>query len=127
VEPGRKRALCREASAIVGTGTRTGTGLGLGSGSGVSDVAMGVRWRGWVRLSGHDPSQRREGWVGTLADGQVPVFFVHADVGRGNGWELKWEGEEGMGGRKIEWMTGEGVLNGQSKEGGVADWSCKGQ
>lgn len=106
MEPGRKRALCRETSAIVGTGTRTRTGLGLGSG--VSDVAMGVRWRGWVRLGGHDPSQRREGRVGTLADGQVSVLFVHADVGQGNGWELKREGEEGMGERKIEWMTGEG-------------------
>lgn len=81
MEPGRKRAPCREIIAIVGTGTGTGTRVGLG----VSDVAIGVRWRGWVRLSGHNPSKRREGRVGVLADGQVPVLFVHADVGWGNG------------------------------------------
>jgi hypothetical protein len=35
VEPGRKRAPCRETNVIVGTGTGVGTGI--------SDVAIGVR------------------------------------------------------------------------------------
>jgi hypothetical protein len=99
VEPGRKRAPCRETNAIVGTGTGVGTG--------VSDVAMCVRWRGWVHLGGQDPSKRREGWVGILADGQVPVLFVHADVEWGNERELRWEKGRGNGGRKIE-RTAEG-------------------
>lgn len=86
MESRRKRALCREASAVVGTGT--GTGMGMG----VSDVAIGVRWRGWVRLGGHDPSKRREGGVGTLANGQVPAPFVHLDVGWGDEREMEWEG-----------------------------------
>lgn len=74
MEPRRKSAPCRQANAIVGTGTGTGVGTN------VSDVAVGVRWRGWVRLGGYDPSKRREGRVGALADGQVPVLFVHADA-----------------------------------------------
>ena len=90
MEPGRKSAPCREASAIVGTGT------GTGAGAGVSNVAIGVHWRGWVRLGGHDPSKRREGRVGVLTDGQVPVLFVHAGVGWGNERELRWKGNEGM-------------------------------
>ena len=81
MEPGRKSAPSREANAIVGAGAGTGTGVGTG----ISNVAMGVRWRGWVRLGGHDPRKRREGRVGTLADGEVPLFFVHAGVGWGNG------------------------------------------
>jgi hypothetical protein len=93
VEPGRKSAPCREANAIVGTGTGTGVGTG------VSDVTIGIRWRGRVRLDGHDPSKRRKGRVGILADGQVPVLFVHADVGWGNERELKWEGK-GDGGKE---------------------------
>lgn len=91
VEPGRKSAPCREANAIVGT--ETGTGVGTG----VSDVATGVRWRGWVRLGGHNPSKRREGRVGILADGQVPVLFVHTDVGWRNERELKWGGKREWG------------------------------
>lgn len=65
VEPGRKGAPCREANAIVSTGTGTGTGVGMA----IPDIAIGVRWRGWIRLDGHDPSKRREGRMGVLADG----------------------------------------------------------
>jgi hypothetical protein len=61
-----------------------GMGTGTGVGMGISDVAIGVRWRGWVRLGSHDPSKRREGRKGILADGQVSVLLVHADVGWGN-------------------------------------------
>ncbi len=32
-------------------------GTGTGVGSGVADVAIGVRWRGWVHLSGHNPGE----------------------------------------------------------------------
>ena len=86
MEPGRKRAPCREANAVVGM--RAGMGLGLGLG-------LGVCWRRWICLGGHDPSKRREGRVGKFADGQVPVFFVvHADVGWRNERELRWEGEK---------------------------------
>lgn len=91
VEPGRKSAPCREANAIVGTGAGTGVGTGI------SNVAIGVRWRRWVRLGDHDPSKRREGRVGILAEGQVPVLFVHAGVGWGNERELKVEGKREWG------------------------------
>jgi hypothetical protein len=91
VEPGRKRVPCRKANAIVGRGAGAGVGMG------VSDVATGVRWRGWVRLGGHDPGKRWEGRVSILADGQVPVVFVHADVGWGNERDLKWEGKREWG------------------------------
>lgn len=113
MEPGRKRAPYREANAIVDRGAGTGTGASVGTG--VSDIAIGVRWRGWVRLGGHDPGNRREGRVGILADGQLLlVLFVHADVGWGNEGDF-WTGEgSGNGGRKIE--RGEGVLNGHGKK-----------
>lgn len=90
-KPGRKRAPCWEVRAFVGTGT--GTGLGLGSD--VSNIAIGVRWRGWVPLGGHNPTKRREGRVGELADGQVPVLFGHGGEINGR------EGKREWGGRKI--------------------------
>jgi hypothetical protein len=45
--------------------------------------------------------------VGILADGQVSVLFVHADVEWGNERGLRWEKGRGNGGRKIE-RTAEG-------------------
>jgi hypothetical protein len=89
VKPGRKRAPYREANAIMGRGTGTGASVGTG----VSDIAIGVRWRGWVRLGGHDPGNRREGRVGVLADGQLLALFVHVDVGWGNEGDLEWGGK----------------------------------
>ena len=46
----------------------------------VLDVAVGVCWRGRVRLSGHDPSERREGRVDAVVDVDelVLVLFAHA-------------------------------------------------
>jgi hypothetical protein len=64
--------------------------------------------------------------VGILADGQVPVLFVHADVEWGNERELRWEKGRGNGGGKIE-RTAEGSIKWASKEGGVANCSRKGQ
>jgi hypothetical protein len=48
-------------------------------GLGVSDVAVGVFLRGRVRLSGHYPSERREGRVDVDVDVDefILVFFVH--------------------------------------------------
>jgi hypothetical protein len=44
---------------------------------GVFDVAVGVYWRGRVRLGGHDPSERREGRVDVDADELVLMPFAH--------------------------------------------------
>ena len=95
-------------------------------GPGVSNVAIGVCWRGRVRLGGHDPRKRREGRVGILADGQVPVLFVHADVGWGNERELKREGK-GRGEGKLKRRLRGGCIKWASKEGGVANCSRKGR
>jgi hypothetical protein len=46
---------------------------------GVSDVAVGVRLRGRVRLGGHHPSEGWEGRVdmGVDVDEFILVFFAH--------------------------------------------------
>jgi len=97
VEPGRDCAPCRGVSALV----TFGTGMGMNA----SGVAVGVRWRRWVHLGGHNPSERREGWVGSEVDWHRAAFFVHAEVGWGKERKVrgcsKWEGKrEGGEGRK---------------------------
>jgi hypothetical protein len=44
---------------------------------GVSDVAIGVCLRRRVRLGGHYPSERREGWMDVDVDEVILVFFAH--------------------------------------------------
>lgn len=46
-------------------------------GLGTLDVAVGVCWRGRVRLGRHDPSERREGRVNMDVGELVLVFFAH--------------------------------------------------
>ncbi len=49
-------------------------------GLGVSDVTVGVCWGGRVRLGGHYPSERREGWmdIGVDVDEFILALFAHA-------------------------------------------------
>jgi hypothetical protein len=59
-------------------------------GPGVSDVAVGVCWRGRVLLGGHYPSERREGRMDVDVDEFILVFFAHAR----RGWKLVDKGAE---------------------------------
>jgi hypothetical protein len=46
-------------------------------GTSVSDIPVGERWRGRVRLGGHDPRERRERRVRLDVGERAPGFLGH--------------------------------------------------
>lgn len=50
------------------------------TGMDVFNVAVGICWNGWVRLGGHDPSERREGRMDVDMDADELVLMLFAHV-----------------------------------------------